>query len=289
MNSSNHHDIDYYRDLSQQVQFALQEDIGNGDLTAELIGAEVKAQATIICRERAILCGQAWFDETFRQLDKQVSIDWHNNDGDQIEADQTICTLHGYARHLLTAERTALNFLQTLSGTATTANRYAIALEGLHTRVLDTRKTLPGLRLAQKYAVMIGGCRNHRIGLYDAILIKENHISACGSILQAVNTARLNHGVENILIEVEVENLEQLQEALNAGVDRILLDNMDEDSLHEAVALNANRAELEASGNISLNNIRNIAETGVDYISIGALTKHVRAVDLSMRIEFIAE
>jgi nicotinate-nucleotide pyrophosphorylase (carboxylating) len=289
MNHSNHHDIDYYRDLLQQVQFALQEDIGNGDLTAELIGAEVKAHATIICREQAILCGQAWFDETFRQLNKQVSIDWHNNDGDQIEADQTICTLHSFARHLLTAERTALNFLQTLSGTATTANRYATALEGLHTKVLDTRKTLPGLRLAQKYAVMIGGCRNHRIGLYDAILIKENHISACGSILQAVNTARLNHGVENILIEVEVENLEQLQEALNAGVDRILLDNMDEDSLHEAVALNANRAELEASGNITLDNIRNIAETGVDYISIGALTKHVRAVDLSMRIEFIAE
>lgn len=286
MNHNSHSHIDYYRDLQQQVQFALQEDVGKGDLTAALISEDTRAHAKIICREKAVLCGQAWLNETFRQLNNQVMIHWLAEDGDELEAGQTICTIDGFARHLLTAERTALNFLQTLSGTATAANRYASALDGLHTEVLDTRKTIPGLRLAQKYAVMIGGCRNHRIGLYDAILIKENHILACGSILHAVNNARASHSDDTILIEVEVENLDQLQEALNAGVDRILLDNMDEHMLREAVALNANRAELEASGNITLDNIRKYAETGVDFISIGALTKHVTAVDLSMRIEF---
>lgn len=286
MNTNNHNQIDYFRDLPQQVQFALQEDVGSGDLTAELIDAKAMAHATIICRENAVLCGQAWVEETFRQLNDTVTIEWHAKDGELLENDQTVCTMTGNARDLLTAERTALNFLQTLSGTATAANRYAEKLKGLHTQILDTRKTIPGLRLAQKYAVMMGGCVNHRIGLYDAILIKENHISTCGSILQAVNMARLNHGDENIIIEVEVEDLDQLQEALNAGVDRILLDNMNEHELQEAVALNANCAELEASGNITIDNIRVIAKTGVDFISIGALTKHLYAIDLSMRFNF---
>jgi len=276
--------INFKRDLHQQVKFALQEDIGNGDLTASLIPANKLASASVICRESAILCGQDWFNEAFYQLNPDIEIDWKANDGDSIQTDQIICHIHGQARSLLTAERTALNFLQTLSATATLANQYAQAVDGLKTRVLDTRKTIPGLRMAQKYAVFCGGCDNHRIGLHDAILIKENHIATAGSIIQAVNSAREISANKDILVEVEVENIQQLHEALQAGADRVLLDNMDINMLKDAVNINAGRAGLEASGGITLNNIRKIAETGVDYISIGALTKDVKAIDLSMRI-----
>ena len=284
MNKSRTSLINFKRDLHQQVKFALQEDIGNGDLTASLIPANKLASASVICRESAILCGQDWFNEAFYQLNPDIEIDWKANDGDSIQTDQIICHIHGQARSLLTAERTALNFLQTLSATATLANQYAQAVDGLKTRVLDTRKTIPGLRMAQKYAVFCGGCDNHRIGLHDAILIKENHIATAGSIIQAVNSAREISANKDILVEVEVENIQQLHEALQAGADRVLLDNMDINMLKDAVNINAGRAGLEASGGITLNNIRKIAETGVDYISIGALTKDIKAIDLSMRI-----
>lgn len=276
--------INFKRDLHQQVSFALQEDIGDGDLTASLIPANNLASASIICRESAILCGQDWANAAFLHLNPDIEIDWKANDGDSIKPEQVICLIHGHARSLLTAERTALNFLQTLSATATLANQYAQAVDGLKTRVLDTRKTIPGLRMAQKYAVFCGGCDNHRIGLHDAILIKENHIATAGSIIQAVNSAREISANKDILVEVEVENLQQLHEALQGGADRVLLDNMDINMLKDAVNINAGRAGLEASGGITLKNIRKIAETGVDYISIGALTKNVKAIDLSMRI-----
>ncbi len=276
--------INFKRDLYQQVKFALQEDIGDGDLTASLIPANSEASASIICRESAIICGRDWVNESFLQLNPDIKIDWKLNDGDAVQPGQVICLIQGHARSLLTAERTALNFLQTLSATATLAKKYAQAVEGLKTKVLDTRKTLPGLRMAQKYAVFCGGCDNHRIGLHDAILIKENHIATAGSIIQAVNSAREISANRDILVEVEVENIQQLQEALHAGADRVLLDNMDINMLKEAVNINAGRAGLEASGGITLKNIRKTAETGVDYISIGALTKDVKAIDLSMRI-----
>jgi nicotinate-nucleotide pyrophosphorylase (carboxylating) len=263
------------------VRQALDEDIGSGDVTAALIPAQTQWQATVISRETAVLCGRAWFDAVFQLIDEHIKINWQATDGETIKSDQTICTLHGSARVLLSGERTALNFLQTLSGTATLANRYAETVKGLNTRILDTRKTIPGLRRAQKYAVLCGGCHNHRAGLYDAYLIKENHIAAAGSIKDAVTTAQSSRN--NLLIEVEVENIEQMQEALDAGVKRLLLDNFTIDQLREAVTLNNHRADLEASGGITLDNLREIAETGVDYISIGALTKDVRAIDLSMR------
>ncbi len=263
------------------VRLALEEDIGSGDVTATLIAEDSVWQAEVISRETAILCGRAWFDAVFQLLDEKVSINWLAADGTKASSGQTICKLHGPARSLLTGERTALNFLQTLSGTATLASQYAAIVKDLNTRILDTRKTIPGLRRAQKYAVLCGGCHNHRSGLYDAFLIKENHIAAAGSIKLAVEHAKnLN---TNLLIEVEVENLAEMQDALDAGVKRLLLDNFSSEKLLEAVALNNGRAELEASGGITLNNLREIAETGVDYISIGALTKDVRAVDLSMR------
>ncbi len=264
--------------IRQQVARALIEDIGTGDLTANLIPADQQVRARVVCREPAILCGQPWFDEVFRQLDPAVTIDWHHTDGDPIEADACVCELSGSARVQLTGERTALNFLQLLSGTATVTRRYVDAVRHTDATILDTRKTIPGLRLAQKYAVRCGGGRNHRLGLYDAILIKENHIRAAGGIAAAVSAAR-QHGVP---VEVEVETLAQLDEAIAAGVERVLLDNFDQDRLHAAVECSAGRVELEASGGVDDAGVAAIAGTGVDFISIGGLTKHVRAIDYSM-------
>lgn len=270
-------------DLSANVRRALREDIGSGDLTATLIDAETLARGRVISRETAILCGTAWFDEVFRQLDPDIGVRWSARDGDTIQADQVICQLAGRARPLLSGERTALNFLQTLSGTATTAHRYVSAVSGTGAVILDTRKTLPGLRNAQKYAVRCGGARNHRIGLYDGILIKENHIMAAGGIAAAVAAARQHSS--KVPVEVEVETMEEVRTALDAGADILLLDNFSLARLREAVALNAGRARLEASGGIDMAQLRAVAETGVDYISVGSLTKHLKAVDLSMRFE----
>ena len=267
--------------VSQAVKAALQEDVGSGDLTAQLIPADRTARATVITREDAVLCGTAWFDEVFRQIDSRVRVTWSARDSDRVRADQQLCSLEGPARSLLTGERTALNFLQMLSATATVTRKYVDAVAGTKCRILDTRKTIPGLRVAQKYAVRCGGGTNHRIGLFDAILVKENHIAAAGSIAGAVSEARrLN---SKVLLEVEVENLTQLREALDARVDRVLLDNFSLDQMREAVKVTNGRTELEASGNVSLETSRAVAETGVDFISVGGLTKHVRAVDLSMR------
>jgi nicotinate-nucleotide pyrophosphorylase (carboxylating) len=268
-------------DLEAVVRNALAEDVGSGDITAALIPPQAQARAHVICREPAVLCGTAWFDEVFRRLDHGIRILWAANDGDDLQAGEEICTLHGPARALLTGERTALNFLQTLSGTATQARRYADAIAGTGAAVLDTRKTIPGLRTAQKYAVACGGGRNHRMGLFDAFLIKENHILAAGSIAEAVAQARRT--APGRPVEVEVEDLAELEQALQAGADQVLLDNMDLASLRQAVALTAGRARLEASGGVHLDTIRAIAETGVDYISVGALTKDLHATDLSLR------
>lgn len=271
--------------VSHSVATALQEDIGSGDLTAQLIPADRIARASVITREDAVLCGTAWFDEVFRQIDARARVTWSACDGDRVRADQQLCTLDGPARSLLTGERTALNFLQSLSATATVTRRYVDAVAGTQCRILDTRKTIPGLRVAQKYAVLCGGGTNHRIGLFDAILIKENHIAAAGSIANAVSEAR--RVAAKVLLEVEVENLTQLHEALDAHVDRILLDNFSLDDMRTAVQTTRKHAnastELEASGNMSPETLRAVAETGVDFISVGGLTKHVRAVDLSMR------
>ncbi|NIN34710.1 MAG: carboxylating nicotinate-nucleotide diphosphorylase [Gammaproteobacteria bacterium] len=266
--------------ISRQVRAALKEDVGSGDLTSKLIRKNTRASALVIAREDAVLCGSAWFDEVFKQLKSPVESKWQAKDGETIKQDQLVCELEGPARALLTGERTALNFLQTLSGTATVTREYVTLLTGLKTKLLDTRKTLPGLRAAQKYAVLCGGGENHRMGLYDAILIKENHIAATGSIAEAIKQAKKT----SVAVEVEVEFLHQLEEALEAGADRILLDNFNTPKLVKAVALNRGRAKLEASGNIHLKNLRSVAETGVDYISTGALTKHLHAIDFSMRI-----
>lgn len=270
-------------DVADSVARALAEDVGAGDLTAALIPAEARARAQVISRQPAIICGGPWFDEVFRQLDENVSIDWQVNDGDAAAAGKILCRLRGPARALLTGERTALNFLQLLSATATVARCYVEKIKGTGAVILDTRKTLPGLRAAQKYAVTCGRASNHRLGLYDAVLIKENHIAAAGSLGQIVRDARGKHPAVNI--EVEVENLDQLQEALDAGADIVLLDNFELKDLRQAVALTDHRARLEASGNVNLETVRAIAETGVDYISVGALTKDIAAVDLSMRFE----
>jgi nicotinate-nucleotide pyrophosphorylase (carboxylating) len=271
--------------VKQTVATALLEDVGSGDLTAQLIPADRLARASVITREDAVLCGTAWFDEVLRQIDARVRVTWSAHDGDRVCADQQLCTLEGPARSLLTGERTALNFLQSLSATATVTRRYVDAITGTKCRILDTRKTLPGLRVAQKYAVRCGGGTNHRIGLFDAILVKENHIAAAGSIANAVSEAR--RIAAKVLLEVEVENLAQLREALDARVDRILLDNFSLEDMRTAVQTTRARAnartELEASGNMTLEQLRTVAETGVDFISVGGLTKHVRAVDLSMR------
>ncbi|GBL46424.1 quinolinate phosphoribosyltransferase [decarboxylating] [Sulfuriferula multivorans] len=263
---------------------ALAEDIGSGDLTAALIPEQATASAAVICREKAILCGQAWFEACFHQIDPSIKIHWYTRDGSCIGVDQMLCEIHGNARALLTAERSALNFLQTLSATATITRRYADAIAGTGAMVMDTRKTLPGLRRAQKYAVLTGGGENQRIGLYDGILIKENHISAAGGIAQVLAAAdRMAGGVP---VQIEVENMDELKQALEAGARLILLDNFTLDALREAVRVTAGRAVLEASGNISLDTIRSVAETGVQRISVGGLTKHIQAVDLSMRFEW---
>ena len=267
--------------IDSQVKLALLEDVGQQDLTANLIPADAEAEAQLITRQNAVLCGRDWFETVFNQLDNNIQIEWLATDGDALEAGEVICRINGPARAILTGERTAMNFLQTLSATATLAKRYADAVAGLPIKVLDTRKTLPGWRVAQKYAVRCGGCFNHRFGLYDGILIKENHINAAGSIAAAVSQAQsLNAGVP---IEVEVENLDELHQALQAGADIVLLDNFELETLKQAVAINDKKALLEASGGISLSNIRDIAETGVDRISVGALTKDIQAVDLSLR------
>ena len=266
------------------VANALDEDIGSGDLTASLVDAEAVVGASIIARESLVLCGQAWVDEVFAQLDDAVVVDWYVGDSQTAENDDVICKIVGPARALLTGERTALNFLQTLSSTATTTARYVAAVSGTDAQILDTRKTVPGLRLAQKYAVTCGGGKNHRVGLFDAILIKENHIKAAGSITAALKSAQSLD--LDVLIEVEVESHEELLEALDAGAERVLLDNFSIDALISAVKTNQSygytAAELEASGNITLDSIREIAETGVDYISSGAITKNVDAIDFSM-------
>lgn len=269
--------------IDSQVKLALLEDVGQQDLTANLIPAESIAEAQLITRQDAVLCGRDWFNAVFSRLDDRIQIEWLAADGDALAADAVICRIKGPARAVLTGERTAMNFLQTLSATATSARQYADAVAGLPVKVLDTRKTLPGWRVAQKYAVRCGGCFNHRFGLYDGILIKENHINAAGSIAAAVSQAQsLNAGVP---IEVEVENLDELNQALNAGADIVLLDNFELETLKQAVAINDRKALLEASGGISLANIREIAETGVDRISVGALTKDIQAVDLSLRFQ----
>jgi len=267
--------------LEETVDNALKEDIGSGDVTAKLIPEDDFSLATIITREPATICGIDWVEEVFAQLDSQVFIEWDVDDGDAVTAGQQLCSLSGATRALLTGERAALNFLQTLSSTATKAAEYMAAIAGTDVKVLDTRKTIPGLRLAQKYAVSCGGAYNHRVGLYDAILIKENHILAAGGISQAVEAARFNSS--ELMIEVEVENLDELQQALDAKVNRIMLDNFDLDLLRQAVSITNKQSELEASGNVTLETIRAIAETGVDYISTGAITKDVKAIDLSMR------
>jgi nicotinate-nucleotide pyrophosphorylase (carboxylating) len=269
-------------DVTETIRRALAEDVGAGDLTAGLIAANASAEAQVITREDAILCGTAWFDEVFRQVDDRLRVVWQVKDGDLIRAGRTLCRVTGPARGLLTGERTALNFLQLLSGTATRARQYVDAVHGTRTIILDTRKTIPGLRRAQKYAVACGGGQNHRMGLYDAILIKENHIAAAGSIPAALSVAR-NSAPSDVTIEIEVENIAQLREALAAGADRLLLDNFSVEQLKAAVAETRGRAKLEASGGIDLSNIRAFAETGVDFISIGDITKNVRALDLSMR------
>ena len=270
-------------DITATVRVALAEDVGAGDLTAALLPGRATAQAQVITREDAVLCGRAWFDETFRQLDARVAIDWQARDADRVTAGTILCTLAGPVRALLTGERTSLNFLQLLSGTATITRRYVQAIAGTGAVILDTRKTVPGLRRAQKYAVRCGGGQNHRLGLYDAILIKENHITAAGSVTAALRAAR-EHAPTDTPIEIEVENLDQLRAALEAGAEQLLLDNFSLKRLREAVEVTAGHARLEASGGITLENVRAVAETGVNYISIGTLTKHVRALDLSMRV-----
>jgi len=270
--------------LTIDITRFLQEDIGSGDITAAIIPETVSAQAEVITRENMVLCGRAWFDEVFNQLDSAVTIEWLVDEGQLASTNTLLCKVSGPARAILTGERTALNCLQTLSATATIAKRYADAVAGTGCKVLDTRKTIPGLRQAQKYAVSVGGCYNHRIGLFDAVLIKENHIMAAGSIANAVQTARLQSSVP---VEVEVENMQELQQAFAAKPDRIMLDNFSLDDMRSAVQQKPGEIELEASGNITLDNIRSIAETGVDFISIGALTKHVNAIDLSMRIQLV--
>lgn len=273
--------------LARNVRDALAEDIGGGDWTSELVDPEVAAGATLIVRESAVLCGRPWFDETLVQIDDRLQVDWFVQEGAQMDADQTVCRIVGPARGILTAERTALNFLQLLSGVATTTRAMADIVAGTAARILDTRKTLPGLRLAQKYAVRIGGGENHRRGLYDGILIKENHIAAAGGIVLTLRAAEaLNAGVP---IQVEVETLDELAQALAAGAKSILLDNFSLQRMREAVTLNDGRAELEVSGGVALDTLRAIAETGVNRISVGSLTKHVRAADFSLRVDGLVE
>ncbi|MDG6399682.1 carboxylating nicotinate-nucleotide diphosphorylase [Pseudomonas quasicaspiana] len=269
-------------EIEANVRRALLEDVGSGDITAQLIPAERLAKATVISRDAAVIAGTAWVDAVFRQLDPRVAVHWQVMDGDRVQPNQALFHVEGPARSLLTGERSALNFLQMLSGVATKARHYADIVANTQVKLLDTRKTLPGLRFAQKYAVTCGGCHNHRIGLFDAFLIKENHIAACGGIAQAITAAhKIAPGKP---VEIEVESLDELREALDAGADIVMLDELSLDDMREAVRLNAGRAKLEASGGINDDTLLVIAETGVDYISIGAMTKDVKAVDLSMRL-----
>ena len=276
--------------IPAQITLALKEDIGenigNEDLTAHLIDALKTMTAHIICREAAVICGIEWVNEVFKQVDSQSRIEWLITEGERVKPNQMLCKITGFARSLLTSERAALNFLQTLSATATATQKYVNAIAGTNARILDTRKTIPNMRLAQKYAVTVGGGLNQRIGLYDGILIKENHITAAGSVTAAIMAAfKIQATQPNITVQIEVENLSQLIEALNAGAKSILLDNFHTDLLVQAVKLTDKRAILEASGGITLENVREIAETGVDRISIGSITKHIQAVDLSMRFK----
>lgn len=276
----------WHEEIKKNVNLALAEDVGTGDLTALLVPADKALTASIISREQAVLCGAAWFEECFRQLSPTIKISWLAQEGETVQVDQELCEITGNARALLTAERTALNFLQMLSAVATQTRRYADAIAGTGAVIVDTRKTLPGLRFAQKYAVKCGGGNNHRFGLYDGILIKENHLLAAGGIEPALRKAK-EIAPPDVFIQIEVETLDELQQALNAGASMILLDNFDPENLRQAVALNqqltSKRAILEASGNITLANVRTVAETGVDRISIGSLTKDIKALDLSMR------
>lgn len=275
----------FFDDLMRNVETALAEDIKTGDLTADLIPAHTQAHARIITRERAIICGRPWFDAVFHQLDSEIKINWHCEEGAQVEPNQLLCELKGNARALLSGERSALNFLQTLSATATTTAHSVAALGQSKTQLLDTRKTLPGLRLAQKYAVKMGGGNNHRMGLYDAILIKENHIIACGGLQAAVMRAKSLH--PDISVEVETESLDEVTQALAAGADIIMLDNFSLTQIKQAVQLVNGRAKLEVSGNIELAKLSELADTGVDFVSSGAITKHIQAIDLSMRFNFL--
>lgn len=270
-------------DIEPVVKAALAEDVGSGDLTAELIPVDQHCAAEVVCRESAVLAGRAWFDTVFALLDRAIDIDWICEDGDEMHVNGVICRLEGPARGIVTGERTALNFLQLLSATATATRRYSAALSGSSTHILDTRKTLPGLRIAQKYAVRCGGGKNHRMGLFDAVLIKENHIAAAGSIEAAVQAVRDSH--PGVSIEVEVEDMAELGQALDAGVDMIMVDNFSIDEIKAATDHVQGRAAIEVSGNVELADLRELASTGADYVSIGALTKHVRAIDFSMRIE----
>ena len=269
--------------LEETVRGALSEDIGDGDITAELIPEDRQARASVICREHATICGEPWVTEVFRQVDADVTVEWKHHDGDSIDPGDVVFVAHGKARSLLTAERTALNFLQTLSSVATSAREIADQVRHTEVNILDTRKTIPGLRLAQKYAVQTGGCHNHRIGLFDAYLIKENHINASGGITSAIENARDLHPDRKV--EVEVETIEQLKEALAAKADIVLLDNFTLEMLREAVRINEGQAKLEASGGYDIKSAVVVAETGVDYISVGSLTKHIQATDFTMLFE----
>jgi nicotinate-nucleotide pyrophosphorylase (carboxylating) len=273
--------VELYQLIINQAANALDEDVGSGDISAELIDAEVWLETELLVREDAVLCGCQWFDEVFRQCDKKITTRWHASDGERITANSVVCEVSGPARGLLTAERSALNFLQTLSGTATLTRTYSDQIRHTRCKILDTRKTIPQLRVAQKYAVLCGGGSNHRIGLFDAFLIKENHLAASGGIANTVARAREMH--PDKFLEVEVENLEQLQQAIDAGVERALLDNFSLADMNRAVELNHRRIELEASGNIQADKLLHIAASGVDFISIGALTKNLRAIDFSLR------
>ena len=285
-----HHLIPAAQTVHDNVSLALQEDLGGGDLTAALVPISARAKARVICREAAILCGRPWFDAVFAQVDPQARLNWHVDEGAVLQPNTCVVTIEGAARSLLTAERSALNFLQLLSATATVASHYVQAVQGTGTKILDSRKTIPGLRLAQKYAVRVGGASNHRLGLYDGILIKENHIATAGGVSAALrNAAALVQRQPGVaaFVQIEVETLDQLQEALAAGATLVLLDNMSPAQISAAVALNAGRALLEVSGNVSLANVRSYAQLGVDRISIGAITKHLQAIDFSMRMEHL--
>lgn len=274
--------MDYFADLAENIRLAMAEDLGSGDLTAALIPAGRRARARVIVREAAVVCGTRWFDAVYAAVDSSVQVRWQVGDGAKVEADTVLCELTGSARALVSGERPALNFLQSLSGTATVTARYVAQLAGTTTRLLDTRKTIPGLRRAQKYAVKCGGGYNHRAGLYDGILIKENHISAAGGVAAAIKALRTTGA--SVPIEVEVETLTQIEEAIAAGADMLLLDNFALTDMRQAVTLAAGRVPLEASGGFDFDDLPAVAATGVDYVSVGALTKHLRAIDLSMRI-----